>query len=188
MSGGRKGPPQRREGGRRKARRRGKEKKRGEVKRAAGRSSREADLRGRRMKGKCAKLSKKLQTDADVNFIGGIVSMENMRWIVIRVQKRDEEKYRNSNEVFQLTSAVADMSSVTCKFLNRYKNGSIILIISHSFFLRVLISIILKINLHDAFKIKINHLKIFQFIKKGRYVYSNLNRTEQHNILNQLHD
>ena len=74
------------------------------------------------------------------------------------------------------------------KFLDRYKKGSKILIISHSFFLRVLISIILKINLYDAFKIKINHLKIFQFIKKGRYIYSNLNRDEQYKILNQLHD
>ena len=74
------------------------------------------------------------------------------------------------------------------KFLNRYKNGSKILVISHSFFLRVLISIILKINLYDAFKIKIDHLKIFQFLKKGRYIYSNLNRVDQQNILNQLHD
>ncbi len=74
------------------------------------------------------------------------------------------------------------------KFLDRYKKGTKILIISHSFFLRVLISIILKIKLYDAFKIKINHLKIFQFIKKGPYIYSNLNRAEQYNILNQLHD
>tara|TARA_B100000886_G_scaffold276746_1_gene200695 strand:- start:808 stop:2205 length:1398 start_codon:yes stop_codon:yes gene_type:complete len=74
------------------------------------------------------------------------------------------------------------------KFLNRYKNGSKILIISHSFFLRVLISIILKINLYDAFKIKIDHLKIFQFLKKGRYIYSNINRIDQQNIFNQLYD
>ena len=74
------------------------------------------------------------------------------------------------------------------RFLSRYKNGSKILIISHSFFLRVLISIILKINLYDAFKIKIDHLKIFQFLKKGRYIYSNLNRIDQQNIFNQLYD
>ncbi len=74
------------------------------------------------------------------------------------------------------------------RFLSRFKNGSKILIISHSFFLRVLISIILKINLYDAFKIKIDHLKIFQFLKKGRYIYSNLNRIDQQNIFNQLYD
>ena len=74
------------------------------------------------------------------------------------------------------------------KSLNRYKNGSKILVISHSFFLRVLISIILKINLYDSFKIKIDHLKIFQFLKKGRYIYSNLNRIDQQNILNQSND
>ena len=71
-------------------------------------------------------------------------------------------------------------------FLNRYKNGEKILIISHSFFLRVLISIILKINLHDAYKIKIDHLKIFQFLKKGRYIYSNLNRLDQENIFKSI--
>ena len=72
------------------------------------------------------------------------------------------------------------------KSLNRYKNGSKILVISHSFFLRVLISIILKINLYDAFKIKIDHLKIFQFLKKGRYIYSNLNRVDQQNIFKSI--
>ena len=73
-------------------------------------------------------------------------------------------------------------------FLKRYKNGSKILIISHSFFLKVFISIILKIKLYDAFKIKIDHLKIFQFLKKGRYIYPNLNRVDQQNIFNQSHD
>ena len=72
------------------------------------------------------------------------------------------------------------------KTLNRYKNGSKILVISHSFFLRVLISIILKINLYDAFRIKIDHLKIFQFLKKGRYIYSNLNRVDQQNIFKSI--
>ena len=72
------------------------------------------------------------------------------------------------------------------KSLNRFKNGLKILVISHSFFLRVLISIILKINLYDAFRIKIDHLKIFQFLKKGRYIYSNLNRVDQQNILKSI--
>ena len=73
------------------------------------------------------------------------------------------------------------------RFLSRYKNGSKILIISHSFFLRVsYINIILKINLYDAFKIKIDHLKIFQFLKKGRYIYSNLNRIDQQNIFKSI--
>ena len=74
------------------------------------------------------------------------------------------------------------------KFLNKYKNGSKILIISHSFFLRVLISLILKINLQDAYKIRIDHLKIFQFLKKGSHIFSNLNRLDQQNILNQSND
>ena len=74
------------------------------------------------------------------------------------------------------------------KSLGKYKNGSKILIISHSFFLRVLISLILKINLQDAYKIRIDHLKIFQFLKKGPHIFSNLNRIDQQNILNQSND
>ena len=75
------------------------------------------------------------------------------------------------------------------KFLKRkFENGSKILIISHSYFLRVFLSIILKIDLYKAFNIKIDHLKIFQFIKKGDKIYSNLNRLDQQNIFNQLHD
>ena len=74
------------------------------------------------------------------------------------------------------------------KFLRKFENGSKILIISHSYFLRVFLSMILKIDLYKAFNIKIDHLKIFQFIKKGDKIYSNLNRLDQQNIFNQLHD
>ena len=74
------------------------------------------------------------------------------------------------------------------KFLRKFENGSKILIISHSYFLRVFLSIILKIDLYKAFNIQIDHLKIFQFIKKGDKIYSNLNRLDQQNIFNQLHD
>ena len=113
----------------------------------------------RETKNKFPHLFKKWQKKIDVKFPGG----------------------ENSNDVKKRALKFL-------KFLNRFKNGSKILIISHSFFLRVLISIILKINLHDAFKIKIDHLKIFQFLKKGRYIYSNLNRTDQQNVFNQLYD
>ena len=113
----------------------------------------------RETKNKFPYLFKKWQKKIDVKFPGG----------------------ENSNDVKK--RAIKFLT-----FLNRYKNGSKILIISHSFFLRVLISIILKINLYDAFKIKIDHLKIFQFLKKGRYIYSNINRIDQQNIFNQLYD
>ncbi len=52
------------------------------------------------------------------------------------------------------------------KILKKFKNGSKILIISHSYFLRVLISMILKIDIYNAFKIKIDHLKNFSIFKK----------------------
>ena len=73
-------------------------------------------------------------------------------------------------------------------FLNNFKSGSKILIISHSFYLRVLFALILKINLKKAYKIKVDHLKIFQFLKKGNNYISNLNRAEYYNILNNSYD
>ncbi|MBD1172163.1 histidine phosphatase family protein [Pelagibacterales bacterium SAG-MED05] len=73
-------------------------------------------------------------------------------------------------------------------FLNNFKSGSKILIISHSFFLRVLFSLILKMNLKTAYQINIDHLKIFQFLKKGKYYISNLNRAEYYKILSKNHD
>ena len=62
------------------------------------------------------------------------------------------------------------------------------LIISHSFFLRVLFSLILNMNSKKAYKIKIDHLKIFQFLKKGNNYISNLNRVDYYKILRKNHD
>ncbi len=73
-------------------------------------------------------------------------------------------------------------------FLNKFKKGSKILIISHSFFLRVLLSILLKIEIKKAHKIKVEHLKILQFLKKGNKFNSNLNRFDKLNLLEKIND
>ena len=72
--------------------------------------------------------------------------------------------------------------------LKRFKEGKKILIISHGFFLKVIFCIILGIDIKKAYKISIEHLKVFQFLKKGKFIIPNLNRKDQENIYNQLND
>ena len=72
--------------------------------------------------------------------------------------------------------------------LKRFKEGKKILIISHGFFLKVIFCIILGIDTKKAYKISIEHLKVFQFLKKGKFIIPNLNRKDQENIYNQLND
>ena len=73
-------------------------------------------------------------------------------------------------------------------YLKKINEGKKILIISHSFFLRVIFCLILGIDTKKAYKINIKHLKIFQFLKKGKIIISNLNRSDQENIYNLLND
>lgn len=72
--------------------------------------------------------------------------------------------------------------------LKRFEEGKKILIISHGFFLKVIFCIILGIDIKKAYKISIEHLKVFQFLKKGKFIIPNLNRKDQENIYNQLND
>ena len=72
--------------------------------------------------------------------------------------------------------------------LKRFKEGKKILIISHGFFLKVIFCIILGVDTKKAYKINIEHLKVFQFLKKGKFIIPNLNRKDQENIYNQSND
>ncbi len=74
------------------------------------------------------------------------------------------------------------------QFLKKFKKKTNILIISHSFFLRVLIGLILKIDLKKVYKIKIDHLKIFQFLTKNNIFIPNFSRLEKEKIYNQIND
>ena len=73
-------------------------------------------------------------------------------------------------------------------FLRKFKKKDNVLIISHSFFLRILIGIILKIDLKKAYKIKIDHLQIFRFLKKNNIIVPNFSRLEQEKIYSQIND
>ena len=63
-------------------------------------------------------------------------------------------------------------------FLKKVKSKKRILVISHSFFLRVLIGFLLNINLKKIYKLKIDHLQLFEIIKKDNKFFSNFDRNE----------
>ena len=72
--------------------------------------------------------------------------------------------------------------------LKKFKKGEKILIISHSYFIRVFFAFVLKLDQKKAYKIKVDHLKIFQFLLKGNKFTSNFNRADYYNILTQTYD
>ena len=86
------------------------------------------------------------------------------------------------------TQDVKKRATSFISYLKRFKEGKKILIISHGFFLKVLFCVILGIDIKKAYKINIEHLKVYQFLKKGKFIVSNLNRMDQENIYNQLND
>jgi probable phosphoglycerate mutase len=63
-------------------------------------------------------------------------------------------------------------------FLKKVKSKKRILVISHSFFLRVLIGFLLNINLKKIYKLKIDHLKLFEIVKINNKFSSNFDRDE----------
>ena len=74
------------------------------------------------------------------------------------------------------------------KYLKKINNKEKILIITHSFFLRVLLSVILNFNLKSIYKLQIDHLKKFRILKKKNNFYSDLDRKDIKRFYNQLYD
>ena len=74
------------------------------------------------------------------------------------------------------------------KYLSKINNKNKILIISHSFFLRVLLSVILRFDLKRIYRLKIDYLKILKIIKKNNYFLSNIDREEIKKFYKQIYD
>ncbi len=74
------------------------------------------------------------------------------------------------------------------KYLKKINNKEKILIITHSFFLRVLLSVVLNFNLKSIYKLQIDHLKKFRILKKKNNFYSDLDRKDIKKFYNQLYD
>ena len=72
--------------------------------------------------------------------------------------------------------------------LKKIKGKKKILVISHSFFLRVLIGIILKFDLKKIYKLKLDHLKLFEIIKSNNSFLPNFERREIYKFYRQLND
>ncbi len=95
-------------------------------------------------------------------------------------KKKIDVKFPNGENVNDVKKRVISF----LQYLIRFKKNTNLLIISHSFFLRVLISLILKLDMKKAHQIKIEHLKIFQFLIKKNLIISNIDRIEEDKILN----
>ena len=74
------------------------------------------------------------------------------------------------------------------KYLKKINNKGKILVITHSFFLRVLLSVILNFDLKSIYKLQIDYLKKIKILKKKNFFYSDLDRKEIKRFYNQLHD
>jgi broad specificity phosphatase PhoE len=80
---------------------------------------------------------------------------------------------------FPKGESTKDVKGRVKKFLNylkNIKNKKKILIISHSFFIRVLLGIFLKYNLKKIYQLKIPHLKKLEFLKKDNKILLNIDR------------
>ena len=102
------------------------------------------------------------------------------------------KSWNNGNDIrFPEGENSSDLKKRIHKFLNKvqkFKKGSKLLVISHSFFLRVLLALVIKCNIKKAYKIKIKHLKVYEFLQKENKIFPNFNRLEFNKIRNQIHD
>ncbi len=73
-------------------------------------------------------------------------------------------------------------------YLSNINNKKKILIISHSFFIRVLLGMILNFDMKKIYKLKIDHLQSFKILKKRNNFYCNIERREIRKLYKQLHD
>ena len=87
--------------------------------------------------------------------------------------------------------STSDVKRRVLKFLNYLKklnNKKSIIIITHSFFLRVLIGVIYNFDLKKIYKINIDHLKQFEFTKIKKQFSSNIQRSDIKKFYEQIND
>ena len=84
-----------------------------------------------------------------------------------------------------------DVKKRVLKFLNylkRLNSKKSVVVITHSFFLRVLIGIIYNLDLKKIYKIRIDHLKELQFIRIGKQLSTNIQRSDIRIFYEQIND
>ena len=112
------------------------------------------------------------------------VFKKNYPHIVQSWHKKKDIKFPKGENVSDVRKRVKKFFN----YLQKFKKNSKILIITHSFFLRILISFVMNIDLKNAYKIEINHLKNYQFLKKENLIIPNFSRVEQEEIYRQIND
>tara|TARA_E500000178_G_scaffold355842_1_gene430095 strand:+ start:3562 stop:4962 length:1401 start_codon:yes stop_codon:yes gene_type:complete len=73
-------------------------------------------------------------------------------------------------------------------FLRKIRKKKKILIITHSYFLRVFLGLFLKFKINKVYKLKISHLEKFEFIKNKNLILPNLERHKMRTFCDQLND
>ena len=74
------------------------------------------------------------------------------------------------------------------KYLKKIDKKKKILIITHSFFIRVLLSIILELDLKQIYKINLKYLQEIQLLKRGKELVSNIDREAVKFFYRHMHD
>ena len=74
------------------------------------------------------------------------------------------------------------------KYLKKINNEKKILIITHSFFIRVLLGVILKLDLKKIYKINLKYMQEIQLLKSGKELISNIDRQSTKNFYRQMYD
>ena len=74
------------------------------------------------------------------------------------------------------------------KYLKKTNKPKKFLVITHSFFLRVLISIILQLDLKKIYKINLKYMQEIQLLKRGKNLVSNIDREATKFFHKQIND
>lgn len=135
---------------------------------------------------------KKIYSNQLINEIDyGVLDGKKINYLDKYFPDLNQSLKKNINIRFPKGESTSDVELRVKKFLlllKKIKSKKNILIISHSFFLRVLIGILLKFDLRKIFKLKIKHLEMFEFIKFKNIFIPNFNRNKIKIFYKQLND
>ena len=104
--------------------------------------------------------------------------------IIINWKKGKDPRYPDGENTGDVRKRVIKF----LKYLKKINNKKKILIITHSFFIRVLLGVILKLDLKKIYKISPKYTQEIQLLKSGKELISNIDRQTTKNFYRQMYD
>ena len=104
--------------------------------------------------------------------------------IIINWKKGKDPRYPDGENTEDVKKRVIKF----LKYLKKINNKKKVLIITHSFFIRVLLSVILKLDLKKIYKINPKYMQEIQLLKSGKELISNIDRQTTKNFYRQMYD